>query len=100
MELELLRAREAIFKLIAQYHLISKSEDGELYIHTYCESALESAFDVLGIASDYISLYDFCNMWERNNRLIWSLSVPNEPYGGVMADVYYDVLKESETKEN
>lgn len=62
MSIELLRAREAIFKLISQFHHAKKFDDGELYIYNYCESALESAFNVLGIEEDYIKLMDFCQM--------------------------------------
>lgn len=62
MDLKLLRAKEAIFKLIAQFHKASKFDDGELYIYNYCESALERAFDVLGIEENQIKLMDFCRL--------------------------------------
>lgn len=54
MNLELLQAKDAIFSLISQFHRATKFDDGELYIYNNCESALESAFSVLGIKEDYI----------------------------------------------
>lgn len=93
MNLELLRAKEAIFKLISQFHNATKFDDGELYIYNYCESALESAFDVLGIEEDYIKLADFCQMWEDNTRAIWAITLPNEPFSGITAAIHYDVFK-------
>lgn len=94
MNIELLRAKEAIFKLIGQFHSATRFKDGELYIYNYCESALESAFDVLGIEENYIKLADFCQMWEDNTRAIWAITLPNEPFSGITADIHYDVLKE------
>lgn len=92
--MELLRAKEAIFKLIGQFHCVSKFDDGELYICNYCESALEAAFNVLGIEENYIKLMDFCKMWEDNSRAIWTINIPNEPFNGITADIHYDVFKE------
>jgi hypothetical protein len=94
MNIELLRAKEAIFKLISQFHHATRFDDGELYIDNYCESALESAFDVLGIEENFIKLTDFCQMWEDNNRAIWGFNLPNEPFDGTTADIYYNVFKE------
>lgn len=91
---ELLYAKDAIFKLIGQFHRASGSADGELYIYNYCESALESAFSVLGIEENYIKLIDFCKMWEENNRAIWEMNNPNESFKGVTADMYYENFKE------
>ena len=56
---QLLYAKEAIFKLIAQFHGVYKFDDGELYMCNDCESALEAAFMVLGITKNYIKLMDF-----------------------------------------
>lgn len=92
--MELLRAKEAIFKLISQFHRVSKFDDGELYIYNYCESALEAAFNVLGVEENYIKLMDFCKMWEDNSRAIWSINIPNEPFKGITAAMHYDVFKE------
>ena len=92
--MELLKAKDAIFKLIIQFHHASKFDDGEFYIYNYCESALERAFDVLGIEENYIPLMDFCKMWEDNNRAIWAINNSNIPFGGTTADFYYDSFKE------
>ena len=94
MDLKLLQAKEAIFKLISQFHRASKFDDGELYIYNYCEGALESAFDVLGIEENQIKLIDFCKMWEDNCRAIRAINFPDKPYNGVTADVYYRSFKE------
>lgn len=94
MNIELLRAKEAIFNLIGQFHHASKFDDGELYIYNYCESALELAFDVLGIEEDCIKLTDFCQMWEDNTRAIWEINLPNEPFSGITSDMHYEVFKE------
>ena len=92
--MELLRAKDAIFRLIGQFHRASKFDNGEFYIYDYCESALEMAFTVLGIEEDCIKLMDFCQMWEDNNRAIWAINLPDEPYKGFTADEYYSVFKE------
>lgn len=95
MSVELFRAKEAIFKLINQFqHAVDLFHDGELYVYNYCESALEAAFSVLGIEENYIKLRDFCQMWEDNNRAIWEIAFPDEPFGGVTADIYYQCFKE------
>lgn len=94
MELQILQAKDAIFRLIAQFHHPSKFDDGELYIYNLCESALEHAFVVLGIEEDFIPLLDFCQMWEDNNRAMWEIYNPDKPYVMLTADEYYDILKE------
>ena len=94
MDLNLLYAKDAIFSLIAQFHRASKFDDGELYIYNYCESALERAFNVLGIEENYIKLMDFCKMWEDNERACWAINLPNEPFNGITADIHYQVFKE------
>ena len=94
MNMELLRAKETIFKLISQFHHATKLDDGELYIYNYCESALESAFNVLGIEEDYIKLLYFCQMWEDVNRAIWAIKLPDKFYNGFTANEYYDFFKE------
>lgn len=95
MEMKLLKAKDAIFKLISQFHRSNKFDDGELYICNYCESALESAFNVLGIEENYIKLIDFCQMWEDNNRAIWAINNPNGVFNGITADIYYKSFKEN-----
>lgn len=89
LELKLIRAKEAIFKMIAQFHHANKFDDGKFYMYNYCESALEACFDVLGIEEDYIPLMDFCKMWEDNGRAMWAINCPNEPYRSFDADLYY-----------
>ena len=93
MNKELLYAKHAIFSLICQFHRATKFDDGELYIWNYCESALESAFNVLGIEKDFIPLLDFCKMWEDNSRALWALNT-DKPFNGTTADIYYDIFKE------
>ena len=95
MNLELLLAKSAIFSLIGQFHRATKFNNGELYICNYYESALESAFEVLGIKENYIKLYDFCKMWEDNSRAIWKTNFPDRPFDGITADMYYDDFKEN-----
>lgn len=85
---DLLLAKDAIFKLIGQFCHATK-HDEQLYMYNNSESALECAFDVLGINQDYIRLYDFCKLWEDNNRTIWEISFPDEPFNGFTAEEYY-----------
>ena len=95
MELKLLYAKDAIFKLISQLHHASTIDDSEeLYISNYCESALEAAFETLGIEENYIPLMQFCIMWENNSRAIWGYNIPDQPYGGITADIHYDCFKD------
>lgn len=95
MELQLLYAKDAIFKMIAQFHHASTIDDsGELYISNYCESALEAAFEVLGIEENYIPLMQFCIMWENNNRALWGYNLPDEPFDGITADIHYECFKD------
>lgn len=95
MDIKLLnKAKNAIFKMIAQFqHPTMLFDDGELYIYNYCESALEAAFNVLGIEENYIKLMDFCKMWEENDREYWAMN-SDEPFGGITADIHYEVFKE------
>ena len=94
MDRKLLDAKNAIFKMIAQFHHPTMFDDGELYIFNYCESALEAAFNVLGIEENYIKLIDFCKMWEYNSRAIWEINFPNEPFNSITADMHYDIFKD------
>ena len=93
MDRKLLEAKNAIFKMIAQFHHLTMFGDGELYIFNYCESALEAAFNVLGIEENYIKLIDFCKMWEDNDREYWAMN-SNKPFNGVTADMHYKAFKE------
>lgn len=94
MNIDLLLAKDAIFKLIFQFHHATKFDDGDLYIYDLCESALERSFSVLGIEEDYIKLIDFCKLREKNDRAIWSFYSPQEPYGGLTAESYAEILTE------
>ena len=94
MNIELLRAKEAIFMLIGQFHHATKFDDGELYIYNYCISALEWAFDALGIEGNFVKLSDFCQMWEDNDRAIWAIHLPNAPFDGITADIHYATFEE------
>ena len=69
-DIKLLKAKRAIFKMIAQYHHATEIE-GKLCMYNYCQSSLEASFEVLGIEKNYIPLEDFCQMWEDNERAIW-----------------------------
>ena len=91
MDRKLLNAKRAIFKMIAQFHYPTMFEDGELYICNYCESALETAFEVLGIEENYIPLMDFCKMWENNDREY----CVDEPFDCITADMHYQCMKEN-----
>lgn len=94
LEKKLLYAKGAIFKLIMQFHHASDLFDnGELYIQNYCESALEAAFDILGIEENYIHLRDFCQMWEDNDRKIWAMN-GSEPFNGITAEIHYECFKD------
>lgn len=95
LEKKLLRAKDTIFKLIAQFHHASTIDDSEdLYIYNNCESALESAFNVLGIEENYIPLMDFCKMWENNSRALWAINIPTAPFFGTTAEMHYELFKE------
>ena len=91
LEKKLLYAKQAIFKLIAQFHNATTINDSDdLYIYNNCESALEAAFDILGIEEDYIPLMDFCKMWEDNSRALWAINIPETPFYGITAEDHYD----------
>ena len=91
MNLFKLEARRAIFKMMLQYCLPSENEDGTWYMYNYCESALEAAFNILGIEDNVIDLMDFCKLWEENERAIWKYHNPNmEEFLGCDAQFYYD----------
>lgn len=95
LELKLLYAKNAIFSMIMQFNCpTTLSDDGELYIYNYCESALESAFTTLGIEENYIKLWDFCQMYEDNDRAIWAINGPGVPFNGITADIHYHIMKE------
>lgn len=87
--IDLLRAKDAIFKMIAQFHHCSQREkDGSYYISDCYESALERCFQVLGFKEDEVPLMEFCQAWENNNREFYKLY--NKAYEGLTAQDYYD----------
>ena len=90
-DIKLLKAKRALFKMIAQYHRATEIE-GKLCIYNYCQSALEAAFEVLGIKKDYILLEDFCQMWEDNERAIWKY-YGNEKFESIYTkDILYELF--------
>lgn len=94
-EYQLLMARDAVFKMIAQFNYpTALFDDGEPYIYNYCESALEAAFNTLGIDENYIKLWDFCQAWEDNDRALWAMNAPGSQFDGITADIHYKILKD------
>lgn len=95
MTRELLLAKDAIFKMIMQFtYPTDLFDDGEPYIYNNCESALEAAFNTLGIEENYIKLWDFCQAWEDNDRAIWAMNAPGSQFNGITADIHYKILKD------
>lgn len=95
IELELLYAKQAIFKLIGQSCRAVAFEDKDgLYVYDYCESAFEAAFNVLGIEEDCIELSEFCQMWEDNDRAIWAIKNPDVPFNGIIAEMHYKIFSD------
>ena len=93
-DLELLRAKDATFKMIMQFCHAVTDNNGNYYISNYCESALEAAFTILNIEDDVIELMDFCKLWEENNKKIWAINFSNKEYGGCTAQLYYNCFVE------
>lgn len=88
--MELLKAKDAIFRLIDQCYGCFLGTDGNYYMTDYYESALERAFAVLGFDKDEVPLMEFCQAWEDNNRKLWAIELPDMLYGGWLAYEYYD----------
>lgn len=96
LELNILEAKRAIFKMINQFQLPTTIDSSnELYMCDYCESALEAAFTVLGIEEDYIKLSDYCKMLVDNDKKILAIKRPDEEYYGLTADMHYSYFKEA-----
>lgn len=74
MELQLLEAKDAVFRLIRRYctpiHI--SDNNSKLYFYNYCTSDLERAFNSLEISDDYIEEFAFYQLWEENNRKLWA----------------------------
>lgn len=95
VEQDILFSKDAVFKMIMQFcRPTILGDDKELYIYNYCESALEAAFNTLGIEENYIKLWDFCQMWENNDRTLWAMNIPGKPFDGITADIHYKIMKE------
>lgn len=91
---ELLRAKDAIFRLIGQYFRCFLGVDNNYYMCDHFESALERSFVVLGFGRDVVPLMEFCQAWEDNNRKLWAINLPGE-YRGPIAQQYYDIFVKS-----
>lgn len=92
---ELLRAKDAIFRLIGQYCRCFSGADDDYYMSDRFESALERSFIVLGFDRDEVPLMEFCQAWEDNNRKLWAINLPNKEYRGSTAQEYYDIFVKS-----
>lgn len=88
MEEKLLRAKLSLIKMIHQF-MYETQIDGERYYDTYCESAGESAFVVLGIEDDVISFKELDILEEKLTRELWKITLPNEQYGGFDSKLGY-----------
>ena len=91
---ELLKAKDAIFRLIGQYCGCFLGTDDKYYISDYFESALERSFDALGFDRDEVPLMEFCQAWEDNNRKLWAINFSDIEYRGLTAQEYYDIFVE------
>lgn len=92
LELKLLRAKDAIFRMIAQYCRCFRGEDSDYYMSDYYESALERSFSVLEIDKDEIPLMEYCRLWEDNNRKLCAANNPDREYHGCTAQEYYNLF--------
>ena len=91
---ELLKAKDAIFRLIGQYCGCFLGTDDNYYMFDYFESALERSFDALGFDRDEVPLMEFCQAWEDNNRKLWAINFSDIEYRGSTAQEYYDIFVE------
>ena len=89
---ELLKAKDAIFRLIGRYCICFLGTNNNYYMSNYFESAIERSFDVLGFDKDEVPLMDFCQAWEDNNRKLWAINLPGEDYRGSTARDYYNIF--------
>lgn len=87
---ELAYYKDVIFRLIVRYCHPDLKSDGQWYYYDYCTSDLEHAFDALGIVDDYIELYEFCKMWEENERILWTGRI--HPLVGPTAKERYEMI--------
>ena len=89
-DLQLFYAKQAIFRLISQFCQAVADNSGVYWVSNYCQGALESAFSVLGIKEDRITLKDFCQKWENNEKMIWIFNNSDKEYDGITAQIFYD----------
>ena len=68
---ELLKAKDAIFRLIGRYCICFLGTNNNYYMSDYFDCAIERSFDVLGFDRDEVPLMEFCQAWEDNNRKLW-----------------------------
>lgn len=90
-----LQAKDAIFRLLADYCLPIK-ENGRYYMSHRFIGTLQKAFLELDIGEPKIPLMDFCQLWEDNNRAMhgyWNASA--YPYVGATAKMYYHSIVEN-----
>lgn len=92
---ELLKAKDAIFRLIGRYCICFLGTDNNYYMSDYFDCAIERSFDVLGFDRDEVPLMDFCQAWEDNNRKLWAINSPDEEYRGSTARDYYNIFVKS-----
>lgn len=92
---ELLKAKDAIFRLIGRYCICFLGTDNNYYMSDYFDYAIERSFDVLGFDRDEVPLMDFCQAWEDNNRKLWAINLPDEEYRGSTARDYYNIFVKS-----
>lgn len=89
-----LEAKDAIFRLLAD-HCIPIEKDGVYYMSHKYHSSYQKAFQTLGIEQDEVPLMDFCQMWEENDRMIWTYWNFGYIYYGVTAQTYYNIIVEN-----
>lgn len=92
---ELLKAKDAIFRLIGRYCICFLGTNNNYYMSDYFDYAIERSFDVLGFDRDEVPLMDFCQAWEDNNRKLWAINSPDEEYRGSTARDYYNIFVKS-----
>lgn len=92
---ELLKAKDAIFRLIGRYCICFLGTNNNYYMTDYFDCAIERSFDVLGFDRDEVPLMDFCQAWEDNNRKLWAINSPDEEYRGSTARDYYNIFVKS-----
>lgn len=88
-----LQAKDAIFRLLADY-CFPIEENGQYYMSHRNMGTFEKAFVELDIMQEKIPLIEFCQLWEDNNRAIWTFWNEGYIYYGATAKIYYDIIVE------